>query len=419
MRHGTRVLAATMALVLVGCWPADGAGPDRTGHNPFESTIAVDTVATLTEAWATPLDGTPHAGPAVSTGGVHVATAASLYAFRTTTGGLRWQVGPGDPAGGYEAFAGGLAVRDDALLAAAGARWRGHGARWHDAATGRLVSGEVSSGQADSLRGSIVAGLSVASITAGHSVTLRVTDLDAPDDGWGGLLLIDGGVPPPPTVGRSAVFHAGSGLSSNPDDRFWINGVRSYPLRHGTGTCGPAEAPYFACADWTTPLDGTTATAVVLHPDGAVGYVGTDAGTIHAFDTASGAILWTGDAGGPITETPALADGTLYVPTDDGDLVAFPADGCGVGTCPSVWRAATGVAITSQPAVAGGVVFTGGEDGSIRAFAAAGCGTPTCGALWSADAGGSIVGGPAVSNGRLYVTTDAPALVAYGLAPAG
>jgi outer membrane protein assembly factor BamB len=215
------------------------------------------------------------------------------------------------------------------------------------------------------------------------------------------------------------VFHAGSSVPANPDDMFWVNAVRAYPLRDGRSTCGPAAAPYFVCADWTSPLDGTTATAVVLHPGGEVGYVGTDAGTIHAFDTATGSVLWTGDAAGPITETPALADGTLYVPTSSGDLVAFAADGCGTATCPPAWRAATGGAITSQPAVAGGVVFTGGGNGAIHAFPAAGCGAPACGALWSADAGASIVGGPAVSNGRLYVTTDAPALIAYARAPAG
>ncbi|MDD9369302.1 MAG: PQQ-binding-like beta-propeller repeat protein [Acidimicrobiales bacterium] len=419
MRYGTGVLAVAMSAVLIGCWPADGAGPDRTGHNPLETTITVDTVATLAEAWTAPLDNTPRAGPVVSARGVHVATATSLYAFRAATGALRWRVGPGEPDAGFEDFAGGLTVRDDEVLVAAGARWAGYRGRWHDAATGQLASGEVSSGQADSLRGSTVAGLNVEFITAGQFIRLHVTDLDAPDAGWSGLLLLGSGVPAPPTVGRSAVFQAGSGVPASPDDMFWVNAVRAYPLRDGLSTCGPAEAPYFACADWTTPLDGTTATAVVLHPGGAVGYVGTDAGTIHAFDTATGAVLWTGAAGGPITEAPALADGTLYVPTSSGDLVAFAADGCGAATCPPAWRAVTGEAITSQPAVASGVVFTGGGNGTIQAFPAAGCGVPTCGALWSADAGGSIVGGPAVTNGRLYVTTDAPALVAYAPAPAG
>ena len=408
-----------MGAVLIGCWPADGAGPDRTGHNPLEATITVDTVATLAETWSMPLDGYPIAGPVVSARGVHVASWSSLYALRSATGAVRWRVGPGEPDAGFEDFAGGLTVRDDRLLIAAGARWAGHRGRWHDAATGQVVPGAVTSGRADSLRGAIVAGLDVEFITAGEFVSLHVSHLDVPDAGWSGLLLLDGGVPAPPTVGPSAVLHAGPGISSDPDDMFWVNAVHAYPLRDGQATCGPPGAPYFACADWTTPLDGTRATSVVVRPGGAVGYVGTDAGTIHAFDTATGARLWTGAAGAAITDAPALAEGTLYVPTSAGDLVAFAADGCGAASCPALWRAATGVAITTQPAVGGGVVFAGGGDGSVMAFVAAGCGAPTCGALWTADAGGSIVGGPAVSNGRLYVTTDAPALVAYAPVLAG
>ena len=418
MTYFARVLAAAMATVLIGCWPADGAGPDRTGHNPFETTITVETVATLAPGWTTGLDTAPIAGPVVSARGVHVATRSSLYGIRPGTGTVRWQVGPGSPDGGYENFAGGLTVRHDRLLIAAGSPWDGYGGRWHDAATGQLVSDVVTSGQADSLRGRTVAGLNVESITAGEFVTLQINDLDAPEAGWSGLLLIDNGVPAPPTVGTTAVFHAGLGVPPNPDDMFWVNAVRAFPLRDGQSTCGPAVAPYFACATWTTPLDGRRSTAVVLHPGGAVGYVGTDAGTIHAFDTTTGALLWTGAAGSAIVDAPALANGTLYVPTSAGDLMAFAADGCGAASCPVLWRAPTGAAITTQPAVARGVVFVGGGDGSVTAFPAAGCGAPTCASLWNADAGGAIAGGPAVSNGRLYVATDAPALVAYAPDPA-
>lgn len=160
------------------------------------------------------------------------------------------------------------------------------------------------------------------------------------------------------------------------------------------------------CPLWAAPTDGVAA-RVVIAPDHTTLYTGTTAGTVYALDATTVAVQWTVSVGAPVTASPALADGILYVPTGDGRLVAVDAAGT------PLWEAATGSAIGVQPAVAGGVVYTGSDDGSVDAFDTAGCGAATCTALWSAETGSRITGAPAVSNGRLYVGTADGRLVAY------
>jgi outer membrane protein assembly factor BamB len=118
-----------------------------------------------------------------------------------------------------------------------------------------------------------------------------------------------------------------------------------------------------------------------------------------------------------VVASPALADGKLYVPTTDGDLVVLAADGCGAATCSPLWQATTPGPIRQQPAVAGGVVFTGSADadGTVAAFDAAGCGAASCPSLWEAGTGSEVTGAPAVAAGRLYVGTNDGFLYSFGL----
>jgi outer membrane protein assembly factor BamB len=62
-------------------------------------------------------------------------------------------------------------------------------------------------------------------------------------------------------------------------------------------------------------------------------YVGSSDDNIYAF-SASGTTncagtpktcqpLWVGATGGPIYASPAIADGVVYIPSDDGKLYAF------------------------------------------------------------------------------------------------
>jgi outer membrane protein assembly factor BamB len=153
-------------------------------------------------------------------------------------------------------------------------------------------------------------------------------------------------------------------------------------------------------------------------------YVGSDDGKVYAFQTGCsiqfgtcGNPTWTATTGGPITASPAVADRdfgiTLYVGSTDGKLYAYSAS-CDV--CPGgqlLWKGATGGAITSRPAVANGVVYVGSEDGNLYAFDADGCGAPTCQPLFTARTAGSPIS-PAVAGGEVYVG-DRSGVRAYGL----
>ena len=220
---------------------------------------------------------------------------------------------------------------------------------------------------------------------------------------------------PPLTLGRDAVLHSGYGFLANDippqEPEASGNGVRSYTVEASVYCADPG----YLCPNWATPLAGTTATAPVLTSDGATAVVGTDTGLVAAVDTATGALRWTAQLGSPVTDAPALAHGTLFVPTAGGDLVALAADGCGAPTCAPLWSAPTGSQITQQPAVAGDVVVTGSADGGLHAFATAGCPASPCPSPWSADSGSEVTGAPAIAAGRLYVGTADGRLLAYAL----
>jgi len=73
---------------------------------------------------------------------------------------------------------------------------------------------------------------------------------------------------------------------------------------------------------------------------------------------------WTAQTGSKIPSSPAVANGVVYVGSQDGKLYAFDAT-----TGATLWRTAkTGDVINSSPAVANGVVYIGSNDGKLYAF---------------------------------------------------
>jgi len=77
---------------------------------------------------------------------------------------------------------------------------------------------------------------------------------------------------------------------------------------------------------------------------------------------------------GAVHSSPAVAEGVVYVGSDDGKLYAFDAagvTGCTAGVCTPLWTATTGSKVQSSPAVAEGVVYVGSDDGKLYAFDAA------------------------------------------------
>jgi len=115
---------------------------------------------------------------------------------------------------------------------------------------------------------------------------------------------------------------------------------------------------------------------------------------------------WTAVSGSTIDSSPAVANGVVYVGSEDSKLYAFNAT-----TGAVLWTATTGTGIySSSPAVANGVVYVGSVDGNLSAFNAT-TGAP----LWNATTGNSMVSSPAVANGVVYVGSGDKHLYAFDL----
>jgi outer membrane protein assembly factor BamB len=135
----------------------------------------------------------------------------------------------------------------------------------------------------------------------------------------------------------------------------------------------------------------------------------TDGATLRAFDQTTGAPVWTAalPATGS-TDAPAVASGKVFVRTAN-ELVAIDA-----ATGALAWTATLGTLGTSatglgSPTIANGVVYVGSQDGRLLAFDAAGasgcCGSPVvCTPLLSADIGGAPgASRPVPANGSVFI----------------
>ncbi|HWA91905.1 MAG TPA: PQQ-binding-like beta-propeller repeat protein [Rhizomicrobium sp.] len=120
--------------------------------------------------------------------------------------------------------------------------------------------------------------------------------------------------------------------------------------------------------------------------------------------------LWQGDAGRDsiLESSPTVWNGVVFVGSYGGKLFAFDADGCGQALCQPLWTGKLGGPTESTPVVHRGVVYIAADDGKLYAFKARGCGRRTkCKPLWTADIHGSaFVSSPAIDGGKVYVNSD-------------
>ena len=423
MGRWKRLLALGVVVVgMSGCWPAPGAGPDRQSFNGLENRISVDNVGGFTRVWtAADLGGSPQPGvqfaspvgtPVVSARGVlYVPTDTSLHAFDPATGTPRWYQNLfGD---GVDRHA--LVLDDNRVVVAYGRSLRlGITLLAFDGVTGQNLFPRPVGSLADSARGEWLASSigreGMPQLT--YHTGIRVVNVHDPAQAWEGWIDQDASdlFQTSLTLANDRVLQAGPGLASAaPGTDTFGNGVRSFPITGGTGNCGPAALPAYACPQWVTPIDGDHATSPVLSTDQTTTYVVSDLGTVYAIDTATGAVDWSVPVGAGVLHPPALAYGTLFVPTVAGPLVAVDAADGSIE-----WSTAAISEVTVQPAVAGGVVFVGTAAGDVMAFDAHGCGASMCGDLWSDNVESRITGDPAISLGKVFVGTQDGRLIAYG-----
>lgn len=188
---------------------------------------------------------------------------------------------------------------------------------------------------------------------------------------------------------------------------------RGDPAHSGRSTGdGPAA---LKGVKWTFKTGG----AVVSSPVVANGtlYVGSDDKAVYAIDVATGGQKWKAATGGLVRATPAVVDGTVYVGSYDGLLYAFDAANGAVR-----WKfetegerkfSAAGLhggkpaqqvagdawdCYLSSPTVAGGRAYFGSGDGNVYAIAA-----DTGKLVWKFTTGNVVHASPALADGVLFV----------------
>jgi outer membrane protein assembly factor BamB len=435
MGRNLRAVAVVGGVIgLAGCWPMPGANPDRTSHNPFETTLDRDTVAGLTEQWRwTSPDGGP-SDPVTSTAGVHVTGGATpgsgdcgwLVTLDPATGTTRWEVGlfeeelpcavaqfrsVSEPwvidVDGHQEVAASAELQYRVPASLMDVRERR--TRRFDPATGQEVAAEP---------GFVAAVRDGDRLDSFVQLSQRVVPVQQVGvDGRAFDLAIGSAPERSLTLGAELVYAGGSGLLATEPGPFTSSpGVRAFSRTESRPGCGPITFPQFPslapepleCPVWATATDGV-ATRPVLDAASGTLFSRTDAGTLYALDAATGAVRWTASGLGS-GGAPAVAGDDVWVPTGDGRVLAFHRWGCGAATCdPSLpWHVDTGTGVpVSHVTVAGDVVYasSGGE-----VYATASCPSDACPVLWSGPGAGT----PVVAAGRLYVIHDTD-LVAYGL----
>jgi outer membrane protein assembly factor BamB len=135
-------------------------------------------------------------------------------------------------------------------------------------------------------------------------------------------------------------------------------------------------------------------------------YVGSEDHNLYALDAASGHKHWSYETGDSISfSSPAVANGMVYVGSEDHNLYALDA-----ASGRKHWSYQTKGFIDSSPAVVKGIVYVGSTDGSLYALDAA-----SGRKQWSYQTGYYVASSPTVVNGVVYVGSDDHSLYAIAL----
>jgi hypothetical protein len=220
----------------------------------------------------------------------------------------------------------------------------------------------------------------------------------AATDGAGAFSGASIGVPATATPGVHQVTGTGetSGLSAHtpftvrsnwPQYRFSLTHTGFDPYEN---VLGPSTVSGLTQA-WAVGTGGIVDSSPSV-ANGVV-YVGSEDHSLYAIDAVTGAVRWTAPVQLDIHSSPAISGGTVYVGSFDHDVYAFDAS-----TGVQKWSFATGDLVHSSPAVVAGTVYVGSDDGNVYALNAA---TGTI--KWRAAAGGKVRSSPAVVGGTVYV----------------
>jgi outer membrane protein assembly factor BamB len=152
---------------------------------------------------------------------------------------------------------------------------------------------------------------------------------------------------------------------------------------------------------WSAPIAVDVASAPAV-ANGLV-YVGSDDDHLYALDARTGAQVWSAATGGPIWSSPAVADGVVYVGSADSYVYAFDAE-----TGVQRWATLVGYPVASPVTVAKGLVYAGTGAGAFAISAKTGK------VKWTTGPSVHIeLAAPAVSDGIAYFGNAAGTLSAF------
>jgi outer membrane protein assembly factor BamB len=131
--------------------------------------------------------------------------------------------------------------------------------------------------------------------------------------------------------------------------------------------------------------------------DGVV-YIGSQDYNVYCLNASTGAHIWNYTTGYPVESSPAVADGMVYVGSQDHNIYCLNAS---TGT--QIWNYTTGGLVDSSPAVAAGMVYIGSDDFRVYCLNAS-TGTQ----IWNYTIGYGypVESSPAVAAGMVYIGSN-------------
>ncbi len=178
----------------------------------------------------------------------------------------------------------------------------------------------------------------------------------------------------------------------------WLTRSQATPQASSTSHTKPAPSPTHR-----PPSSPTTTAANPINSSGTM--FGFDLQhtrfnpmeqTLSAANVSRLVRYWAASTSAAIASSPVVANGLVYIGSNDYNLYAFDAT-----TSIQRWKAHTGNEIHSSPAIAHGVVYIGSNDSILYAFYASN-GNP----FWKVPTGGPIDSSPTIANGIVYVGSD-------------
>lgn len=353
-------------------WPQSRFGPEASGFNSGESTLSSSNVAQLALSWRVTLSGPPNvapvSSPVVAGGMVYVGSNdGNLYALNATTGAIAWHGTAGASIPRPAAVDGGrvLAGSDDGKMYAfptacstpCAPLWTANLGGGITSApvvsNGVLYVGAFAPGGGNVVALDVSTGAVVwsAPVSGGPPGVAVSNGVVYASDGFSlyafpascstpcSYLWLGQSAGAPPAVGAGEVFtdagfvndrfnvFAASASCTTPCPPVWTghtNSGSSRPaavangmafLAEGDGTLAafPAQCSSLCNPSWTVPLGGFVSAPSVAN---GIVFVGTDS-DVKTFDASSGTQLSTISTDGSTAQSPAIANGLVYVSSFD------------------------------------------------------------------------------------------------------